>query len=50
MGNWREENNCLMAEFTVIDFSQAWAFMSEVAIAVCISVNELADRVGNFRQ
>ena len=33
MSNWREENNCLTAEFTFQDFSQAWAFMNEVAIA-----------------
>jgi 4a-hydroxytetrahydrobiopterin dehydratase len=33
MGNWKEENNRLVAKFTFKDFSQAWAFMSEVAIA-----------------
>lgn len=32
MVNWREENNSLVAEFVFKDFSQAWAFMSEVAI------------------
>jgi pterin-4a-carbinolamine dehydratase len=30
--NWTEENNKLIAEFTFEDFSQAWAFMTEVAI------------------
>lgn len=30
--NWNEENNKLIAEFTFEDFSQAWAFMTEVAI------------------
>ena len=30
--NWTEENNKLTAEFTFEDFSQAWAFMTEVAI------------------
>ena len=30
--NWIEENNKLTAEFTFEDFSQAWAFMTEVAI------------------
>jgi len=34
MSNWREENNSLVAEFTFLDFSQAWAFMNEVALAV----------------
>ncbi len=33
MGNWREERNSLIAEFIFEDFSQAWAFMSEVAMA-----------------
>ncbi|MEM9548408.1 MAG: 4a-hydroxytetrahydrobiopterin dehydratase [Bacteroidota bacterium] len=33
MSNWREENNSLATEFTFQDFSQAWAFMNEVAIA-----------------
>ncbi len=33
MGNWEEKNNSLVAEFIFKDFSQAWAFMSEVAIA-----------------
>ena len=33
MGNWGEKNNSLVAEFIFKDFSQAWAFMSEVAIA-----------------
>ena len=32
MGNWKEENNTLKAEFKFKDFTQAWAFMSEVAI------------------
>lgn len=32
MGNWKEENNSLIAEFTFKDFTQAWAFMTEVAI------------------
>ena len=32
MGSWREENNSLVAEFVFKDFSQAWAFMSEIAI------------------
>jgi len=32
MSNWIEENNSLNAEFAFADFSQAWAFMSEVAI------------------
>ena len=30
--NWTEENNKLTAEFTFEDFTQAWAFMTEVAI------------------
>ena len=30
--NWKEENNKLVAEFVFEDFSQAWAFMTEVAI------------------
>lgn len=30
--NWTETNNRLEATFTFADFSQAWAFMSEVAI------------------
>lgn len=29
---WTEENNALNAEFVFEDFSQAWAFMTEVAI------------------
>lgn len=29
--DWQEENNKLYAEFTFEDFSQAWAFMTEVA-------------------
>jgi len=33
MSNWKEQNNRLEAEFTFQDFSQAWAFMNEVAIA-----------------
>ncbi|HSF89513.1 MAG TPA: 4a-hydroxytetrahydrobiopterin dehydratase [Saprospiraceae bacterium] len=30
--NWKEENNKLIGEFVFEDFSQAWAFMTEVAI------------------
>jgi 4a-hydroxytetrahydrobiopterin dehydratase len=30
--NWKEENNKLVGEFVFEDFSQAWAFMTEVAI------------------
>ena len=30
--NWTEENNKLKAEFVFEDFSQAWAFMTEVAL------------------
>ena len=30
--NWTEANNKLTAEFTFEDFSQTWAFMTEVAI------------------
>ncbi len=33
MSNWKEENNSLVAKFTFKDFSQAWAFMNEVALA-----------------
>lgn len=33
MGNWKEENNSLVAEFIFNDFTQAWAFMNEVAIS-----------------
>ena len=29
---WTEKDNKLIAEFTFEDFSQAWAFMTEVAI------------------
>ena len=29
---WREENQKLVGEFVFEDFSQAWAFMTEVAI------------------
>ncbi len=29
---WKEENNKLTAEFVFEDFSQAWAFMTEVAM------------------
>ena len=32
MMNWKEENNKLVGEFVFEDFSQAWAFMTEVAI------------------
>ena len=30
--NWTEENNKLVTEITFEDFSQAWAFLTEVAI------------------
>jgi len=30
--NWREEQDKLVGEFVFEDFSQAWAFMTEVAI------------------
>ncbi|MEP6646801.1 MAG: 4a-hydroxytetrahydrobiopterin dehydratase [Saprospiraceae bacterium] len=30
--NWTEQNNKLIAEFTFEDFSQTWAFMTEVAM------------------
>lgn len=30
--NWTEDNNKLVGEFVFEDFSQAWAFMTEVAI------------------
>jgi 4a-hydroxytetrahydrobiopterin dehydratase len=30
--DWKEENNKLVAEFVFEDFSQTWAFMTEVAI------------------
>lgn len=30
--NWTEKNNKLIGEFVFEDFSQAWAFMTEVAI------------------
>jgi len=33
MSNWKEKNNTLEAEFKFVDFSQAWTFMNEVAIA-----------------
>ena len=33
MSNWKEENNRLEGQFVFKDFSQAWAFMNEVAIA-----------------
>ena len=29
---WKEENNQLTREFTFKDFSEAWAFMSRVAL------------------
>ena len=32
MSNWKEIDNRLQAEFIFKDFTQAWAFMSEVAI------------------
>ena len=33
MNNWTEQDNSLNATFTFRDFSQAFAFMAEVAIA-----------------
>ena len=30
--NWTEKNNKLVGEFVFEDFSQTWAFMTEVAI------------------
>jgi 4a-hydroxytetrahydrobiopterin dehydratase len=30
--NWKEENGKLTADFVFEDFSQAWAFMAEVAL------------------
>lgn len=32
--SWKEENNKLTQTFTFIDFTQAWAFMNKVALAV----------------
>ena len=32
MMNWTEKDNNLVGEFVFEDFSQAWAFMTEVAI------------------
>ncbi len=32
MMNWTEKDNKLVGEFVFEDFSQAWAFMTEVAI------------------
>lgn len=32
MSNFKEADNKLVAEFKLKDFTQAWAFMSEVAI------------------
>ncbi len=32
MKNWIEQDNKLIGEFLFKDFSQAWAFMSEVAM------------------
>ncbi|MFT6333567.1 MAG: 4a-hydroxytetrahydrobiopterin dehydratase [Halioglobus sp.] len=32
MSNFKETDNKLIADFKFIDFTQAWAFMSEVAI------------------
>lgn len=32
MMNWTEKDNKLIGEFVFEDFSQAWAFMTEVAI------------------
>lgn len=32
MSNWKEEDNCLKAQFTFINFIEAWSFMTEVAI------------------
>jgi 4a-hydroxytetrahydrobiopterin dehydratase len=31
--NWEEQNNQLVKEFEFKDFSDAWAFMSKVALA-----------------
>lgn len=31
---WKEENNTLTRTFTFADFSEAWAFMSRVALLV----------------
>ena len=31
--NWEEQNNQLVKEFKFKDFSDAWAFMSKVALA-----------------
>ncbi len=30
---WKEENNCLVREFTFKDFKEAFAFMTRVALA-----------------
>jgi 4a-hydroxytetrahydrobiopterin dehydratase len=32
MSNWKEEDNSLVGDFIFKDFTQAWAFMTEVAI------------------
>jgi 4a-hydroxytetrahydrobiopterin dehydratase len=32
MSSFKETNNKLIADFKFIDFTQAWAFMSEVAL------------------
>ena len=32
MSNWRQVDNSLVGEFIFKDFTQAWAFMTEVAI------------------
>jgi 4a-hydroxytetrahydrobiopterin dehydratase len=32
--SWKEENNKLTQTFTFKDFTQAWAFMNKVALAV----------------
>ena len=33
MKDWKEENNCLTKDFTFGDFSEAFSFMTQVAIA-----------------
>jgi len=32
MSNWKQEDNSLVRDFIFKDFTQAWAFMTEVAI------------------
>lgn len=34
MGNWKEKNDQLQATFEFVDFTTAFAFMTEVAFAV----------------